>query len=188
MYIRTAVLWVGAVVLSFGLASSGLAPVEEEWGGVKVELADYREATLGERVYLWKPPPEYVLPISPRHWEISSWCGGWRAHKGLDIAVKTGTKAYAAHEGKVVYAGWYAKEANYGRLVIIKYGNVTLWYAHLYKIRVKVGQKVKAGDVVALTGNTGYSTGPHLHFGVKIDGKFVDPYRWLKKHVSKEEW
>lgn len=131
-----------------------------------------------------KPKPEYVIPVDPEWWIISSRFGGWRGHKGLDFAVKTGERAYASHAGVVIEAGWHWKEANYGKLVVIKFGDVKLYYAHLSKIKVKVGDEVEAGDVIGLVGNTGFSTGPHLHFGVKIDGVFVDPEPWLRKHVK----
>jgi murein DD-endopeptidase MepM/ murein hydrolase activator NlpD len=89
----------------------------------------------------------------------------WKFHGGLDIATPIGSKVYAAAEGTVKYAGW---GKGYGRLVVLKhkYG-YTSWYGHLSKALVKKGQKVSQGDLIAISGNTGRSTGPHLHFEIR---------------------
>ncbi len=98
-------------------------------------------------------------------------------HSGLDISNKTGTKIISTANGKVSYA---APKINFGNLVIIDhgYGRVTK-YGHLQKILVKPGQKVKRGEVIALLGNTGKSTGPHVHYEVRINGAPVNPLKYI---------
>lgn len=98
-------------------------------------------------------------------------------HTGLDIAAKTGTPINVVADGTVTFA---ARNGAYGNLVKIDHGNgVETWYAHTSKMYVKIGQKVKAKDVIAAVGNTGNSTGPHLHLEVRINGKHVNPQQYL---------
>ncbi|MFO7911824.1 MAG: M23 family metallopeptidase [Desulfotignum sp.] len=98
-------------------------------------------------------------------------------HAGLDISNKTGTEIIATADGKVSYA---SRKALLGNLVTIDhgYGRVTR-YGHLDKILVKRGQRLKRGDVVGHMGNTGQSTGPHLHYEVRINGAPVDPVKYI---------
>jgi len=83
----------------------------------------------------------------------------------------------AVAPGTVTYADW---AGTYGLLVIIDHGGgIETRYAHASRVEVSVGQRVNAGDVVARVGSTGRSTGPHLHFEVRVNGQAVDPARWL---------
>ncbi len=97
----------------------------------------------------------------------------YRAHHGIDYAIPTGTTIKAAYNGKVIFAG---RKGGYGKTVIIRHpaGYKTL-YAHLSKFYVSVGQRVKTGQHIADSGNTGRSTGPHLHFGLSINNRWIDP-------------
>lgn len=98
-------------------------------------------------------------------------------HTGLDIAATSGTPIKAVANGKVTFAAY---SGSYGYLVKVDHGNdVETWYAHTSKMYVKAGQEVKAGDVIAAVGNTGNSTGPHLHLEVRINGKHVNPQKYL---------
>ncbi|MEM9207433.1 MAG: M23 family metallopeptidase, partial [Pseudomonadota bacterium] len=98
-------------------------------------------------------------------------------HSGLDFATPTGTRILATGSGRVARAGWMG---GYGRMVEINHGNgLSTRYAHLSRISVKSGQRVTAGDVIGRAGSTGRSTGPHLHYETRIDGKAVDPMRFL---------
>jgi len=101
-----------------------------------------------------------------------------RKHEGIDIGGKVGDPVKAADGGKVIYAGWMS---GYGNFVKIDHGNgyVTA-YGHLSKINTSVGKTVEKGEVIGLLGNTGRSTGPHLHFEVIKNGKHVDPLSYLK--------
>lgn len=98
-------------------------------------------------------------------------------HTGLDIAAPKGTKIKAIAKGTVTYA---ANSGSYGYLIKINHGNgVESWYAHTSKMLVKKGQEIKAGDVIALVGNTGNSTGPHLHLEIRINGEHVNPQKYI---------
>lgn len=95
-------------------------------------------------------------------------------HKGLDLACKIGEPVVATADGKVVYSGY--DEFGYGNVVIVDHGyNLKTYYAHLFEIKAKVGQAVSRGEVIATVGNTGKSTGPHLHYEVRIFGNPVNP-------------
>ncbi len=98
-------------------------------------------------------------------------------HIGLDIAAPTGTPIHASRSGEVALAGW---RAFYGLMVLVYHGNgVATRYAHLSRISVKVGELVDQGQVIGLVGSTGFSTGPHLHFEIIIDGVHVNPQKYL---------
>lgn len=98
-------------------------------------------------------------------------------HRGLDFPSPKGAPILAAAEGEVVFAGWQGKS---GYLVKLRHNKrVESIYAHCSRILVKKGQKVTKGQKVALVGSTGLSTGPHLHFGVKVDKKYVNPVKYF---------
>jgi murein DD-endopeptidase MepM/ murein hydrolase activator NlpD len=94
-------------------------------------------------------------------------------HTGIDLAVVTGTPVKATMDGKVVSAGWNTQ--GYGNLVIIENGAYKTYYAHLSSIPVAVGDTVKAGSVIGLSGSTGNSTGPHLHYEIRKNNVPIDP-------------
>lgn len=131
-----------------------------------------------------KIPPTYIKPISGGRLS-SSWgrrnaptAGASTNHKGIDWAVPKGTAVYASSGGTVTKAGW---GSGYGYVVYIKHpdGRETR-YAHLNKVLVSAGQSVKQGQKIALSGNTGRSTGPHLHFELRINGVAVNPLKYLE--------
>jgi len=100
-----------------------------------------------------------------------------RMHEGIDIGCAYGTPNRAAAAGTVIYAGWLG---GYGNLVVVDHGNgLSTAYAHASSILVSVGQSVSQGQTVSLVGSTGNSTGPHLHFEVRINGIAVDPLPYL---------
>jgi murein DD-endopeptidase MepM/ murein hydrolase activator NlpD len=94
-------------------------------------------------------------------------------HNGLDFGVVTGTDVQSTISGKVIYAGW--NNQGYGNLVIVQNGDVKTYYAHLSEVPVTVGQTVNKGDVIGLSGSTGNSTGPHVHYEVRVNNANVDP-------------
>lgn len=103
--------------------------------------------------------------------------GHVRMHSGIDIAAASGTKVQAMGDGTVVFAG---RKSGYGNNIEIKHGNTVLTrYSHLKEILVEVGQKVTPADVIGLVGNTGVSTGPHLHLEVALNETEVDPTIFL---------
>jgi murein DD-endopeptidase MepM/ murein hydrolase activator NlpD len=100
-----------------------------------------------------------------------------RMHEGIDIGAPTGTPIWAAAGGTVFYAGW---EGGYGNLTVIDHGNgLATAYGHQSRIVVATGQTVTRGQVIGYVGSTGHSTGPHLHFEVRVNGTPVDPLGYL---------
>src|SRR5262249_31267791 len=105
---------------------------------------------------------------------------GWRwgrMHEGIDIGVPYGTPIHAAASGTVIYCGW---ESGYGNLTVIDHGGgLATAYGHQSSLAVSCGQQVSQGDVIGYVGSTGHSTGPHLHFEVRVNGAAVDPMGYL---------
>lgn len=100
-----------------------------------------------------------------------------RMHEGVDIAVPEGTPVRAAAAGTVIFSGWLG---GYGNLVVVDHGgSLSTAYAHNSSLLVAVGQTVASGQELALSGTTGHSTGPHVHFEVRVDGSAVDPLGYL---------
>ncbi len=130
-----------------------------------------------------KIPPTYIKPISGGR--LSSGFGARSAptkgastnHKGIDWATPIGTTVMASNAGTVAFAGW---ASGYGYAVYINHsdGRQTR-YGHLSKVLVKAGQSVSQGERIALSGNTGRSTGPHVHFEIRINGTAVNPLKYL---------
>jgi murein DD-endopeptidase MepM/ murein hydrolase activator NlpD len=123
------------------------------------------------------PRAKWVRPGVGHFTSAFKWRWG-RMHTGIDIAGPYGSPIRAVGDGEVIEAG---HEGGYGNIVKVRLedGTVT-YYAHLSKILVYSGP-VKAGDVIAKEGNTGHSTGPHLHFEVRIGGSPINPIPWLAK-------
>lgn len=94
-------------------------------------------------------------------------------HNGLDFGIPTGTPVQSTMNGKVVYAGW--NNQGYGNLVIVENGAYRTYYAHLSEVPVRIGDRVSAGDTIGLSGNTGNSTGPHLHYEIRVNMRAIDP-------------
>ena len=118
----------------------------------------------------------YVWPVQGVLTSSYGWRWG-RMHEGLDIAVSSGTSVVAAAAGTVIVAGW---TGGYGYLVVVDHGGgVSTAYAHNTGVAVGVGQQVAQGQLVAYSGSTGNSTGPHVHFEVRINGGAVDPLGYL---------
>ena len=111
-------------------------------------------------------------PFGPRC--LNGACG---FHPGIDIGVSYGTPIHAAAAGKVIYAAWLG---GYGNLIVVDHGNgLATAYAHQSRFASGSGQHVSQGQVIGYVGSTGYSTGPHLHFEVRVNGKPVNPVNYL---------
>lgn len=93
-------------------------------------------------------------------------------HKGIDIAAESGTNIKAAMAGTVTVA---SEDDKYGKFIKIENGNVVTVYAHCKSLKVKVGNKIKKGQTIATVGSTGISTGPHLHFEIRLSGRYINP-------------
>lgn len=130
-----------------------------------------------------------LLSAKPRGWPARGWMtstfgmrnspfsGRLKMHEGIDIAARIGTPIYASADGIVSQAGY---EEGYGKLVVVDHGyGYKTYYAHASKYYVKVGQRVKRGDMVAAVGNTGSSTGAHLHYEVRLNGVPLNPKKFL---------
>lgn len=127
------------------------------------------------------------LAITPSIWpasgEVSSryglrW-GGSDFHPGIDIAADEGTPVVATADGVIVESGW--NSGGYGYMVDIDHGNgIITRYGHNSQLAVSVGTAVKKGQVIAYVGNTGFSTGPHLHYEVRVNGRAVNPDKYLQ--------
>ncbi|MFB8246121.1 M23 family metallopeptidase [Streptomyces sp. NPDC055952] len=136
-----------------------------------------------------KAAPSWVDPVKKYKLSASFAQNGgmWQStHSGQDFAVPSGTQVVAAHGGTVVKAGGNGAGDGpaYGNAVVIKHGSGTYsQYAHLSQVKVRVGQIVKTGQEIARSGNTGNSSGPHLHFEIRTTpnyGSAVDPVKFLR--------
>ncbi|WP_457571051.1 M23 family metallopeptidase [Desulfovulcanus sp.] len=130
-----------------------------------------------------------ILAATPSIWPTQGWISsefGYRIspftgrrefHKGLDISGPVGTPIYAPADGKVVFTG---RDGAYGITLVIDHGlGITSRYAHLSRYVVKKNQRVTRGEIIAYMGNTGRSTGPHLHYEVRLNGMPVNPLRYI---------
>lgn len=111
-----------------------------------------------------------------------------RMHTGLDMRASTGTPVYATADGIVKLVG--SSRGGYGRQIEIDHGGLgyVTKYAHLSEIEVKKGQRVKRGDIIALSGNTGLSSGPHLHYEIHKNGSKIDPLDYFYGEITPEEY
>jgi murein DD-endopeptidase MepM/ murein hydrolase activator NlpD len=138
-----------------------------------------------------QPTGDWVFPLGRAGYVLTAGfgeCGGhWsHCHTGQDFAVPTGTPVVTAGAGTVTYAGWAGA---YGNAVHVLHADgIATWYCHLSRIRTRRGAGVGAGDLIGLSGSTGNTTGPHLHFEVRTnattsaDGAPIDPLPWLHSH------
>jgi len=159
-----------------GYSSSGNAEISQ--GEAKAsEILITLDQMNSYRIAVEKMP--LAMPVKSAFRYTSPFGRRWgRAHEGIDMAAPVGTPIYATAEGTVIFAGW---QRGYGNLIKIRHelGTETR-YGHLSKIRVKVGQKVSRGSQIGDMGNTGRSTGPHLHYEVRVNGRAVNPMSFIK--------
>jgi hypothetical protein len=145
----------------------------QEWAGVPT-TGQAGPLTLAA---LRRPVPRCPISLSwPLDAEVGDGFGprGDRFHAGIDLPVPAGTPVAAAAAGVVIWASW--REGGFGNEVVVDHGSgVTTRYDHLSRIDVAVGRSVKTGERLGLVGTTGQSTGPHLHFEVRVRGAAVDP-------------
>ncbi len=141
------------------------------------ELAEYLEDR--KSLFLATPSlwPTRGLITSEFGWRKDPISGVTEYHEGIDISAPSGTQVRAAAEGVVIEAG---NDAGYGKAIVIDHGyGIVTRYAHLSKAYVVVGQRVKKGSVIGAVGSSGKSTGPHVHYEVRIDGVPVNPIKYL---------
>ncbi|WP_139314600.1 M23 family metallopeptidase, partial [Desulfosporosinus metallidurans] len=124
------------------------------------------------------PLPDYHTISSPYGWRTHPITKAKSLHTGADIPAPSGTPISAAGAGTVIYSGWYGA---YGNTVIVDHGKgLSSMYPHQSKIAVSNGQNLNAGDLVGYVGSTGWSTGPHLHLEVRINGNPTDPLAYFR--------
>lgn len=133
---------------------------------------------VAQGVMLW---PIYGA-ITSRYGYRQLWISGSNFHSGLDIDGETGDPIHAAVGGVVTFAGW---QGGYGYLVVVEDGDTEYYYAHASELLVTEGQWVQAGDLIALIGSTGNSTGSHLHFEIRVSGDPVDPLPILESTAQR---
>ena len=133
-----------------------------------VPYAEPSDITPSSAGFTWPTSGQITSGFGPR----------WgRMHQGLDVAAPTGRPITAAKSGQVIVAGW---SGGYGNLVVIDHGGgLSTAYAHQSRIAVKVGDPVTQGGLIGYVGSTGHSTGPHLHFEVRVNGAARDPLPYL---------
>ncbi|NVD44597.1 M23 family metallopeptidase [Qipengyuania atrilutea] len=112
--------------------------------------------------------------------------GGRRSHKGVDLAAATGTPVYATADGRVEMAQHYS---SYGNYVQIGHGaQLETRFAHLSRIAVTEGQRVRKGELIGYVGSTGRSTGPHLHYEVRVGGEAVNPIPYMAQSQAQQDF
>jgi len=172
--------------------SATLASIEAGQDEVEEEIHDLeaQSAALAAQIRAAQQPPSSSAPpiVPPTGNGILGWpvsgpvVSGFglrwgRMHEGIDITCDTGTSVRAAGAGTVIYAGWLG---GYGNLVVVDHGGgLSTAYAHNSSFAAAVGQSVAAGQVIAYSGSTGNSSGPHVHFEVRVNGSAVDPLGYL---------
>jgi murein DD-endopeptidase MepM/ murein hydrolase activator NlpD len=149
-----------------------------------------KKVTFSRRVPVSSQRARFGMPL--RHARITSsfsyrrWhpiLHRYRPHHGTDFGARRGTPLLAVNKGRVSFAGWMG---GYGKVVKIKHpGGYESLYAHQSRIRVKRGQRVSKGDIIGYVGSTGRSTGPHLHFGLMKNGRWINPMKVLRKKSIK---
>ena len=148
---------------------------------VSEEIIDSRVITpaIAREVHVGtKERPDFLIPVDD--YVITSYVGPrWgRTHNGIDLAVNVGTPVKSSTAGTVIQSGW---NGVYGISVYVDCGDgMVIRYGHLSETSVEVGQTVAQGDLLGLSGNTGNSTGPHLHFEMRVNDEVVDPLEYVK--------
>lgn len=162
-----------AVHSVFSLRPRGNATVLKESGSCQVKQERNRTPLAGNLRF----PVENGCLSSPF---------GYRSgvfHGGLDITADSGEPIRACADGEVLFAGTMRQYRNYGKMVLIDHGGGVLTrYAHAKKVMVKPGQKIKAGEPIALVGKTGRATAPHLHLEIEVRGKLYNPLACFSDH------
>ncbi len=149
-----------------------------------------KKVTYTRRIMSKKANSRFVMPL--RHVRVTSSFSyrryhpilrRYRPHHGTDFGAKRGTPLLAVNDGKVIFSG---RMGGYGKVIKIKHpGGYMSLYAHQSRLRAKRGQKVKKGQIIGYVGSTGRSTGPHLHFGLKKNGRWINPMKVLRKKSIK---
>ena len=151
--------------------------VEAAIAADKAALAEAERMHYNGGKFAW-PAPTYTRISDPFGWRIHPTLHVKKLHNGVDLAAPGGSPILAAYDGKVVAAGYSSSMGNY---IMIDHGdNLLTVYMHASALYVKTGAKVTRGQKIAAVGTTGRSTGNHLHFGVRLNGEYVDPMPYIQ--------
>ena len=167
-----------AIENSADLMQKTLDELEAESQRIEGRIRSYQSTPKGRRSYARAFKGGLSLPCNGRitsgfGYRVHPVTGVYKLHTGVDLGVPSGTPIHAAADGTVILAGWMGA---YGYAVVIDHGGgVSTLYGHNSKLLVKAGQEVKRGTVIAKSGSTGYSTGPHCHFEKRVNGVPVNP-------------
>lgn len=170
--------------------------IEEMKNMVNVQSESFK--TIAERTIAWKYEMDHQPAISPvdvtyrlgdgfKFRDVHPVYGTPRWHYGQDFCVPYGTRVYATGDGKVIESGY--NSGGFGNYVVIDHGTgLQSTYGHLSKILVPAGLNVKRGDLLGLSGNSGTSTGPHLHYQIEKFGQHVNPINFFNNDVTEAEF
>ena len=166
----------GGPLTPAALSSKGMADLGGDTARAQGILNQLDEMNM-YRIAVDKLP--FAIPLTGGYRFTSPFGWRWgRLHAGIDLAGPVGMDVHAPADGVVTETGW---ENGYGQMIKLRHDfGVTTVYGHLSKIRVKVGQKVSRGEVIGDTGNTGRSTGPHLHYEIRVGGAPINPMTFIK--------
>ncbi len=170
--------------------------IEEIKNQAKIQNESFK--LLEEKTSEWKREMDHMPLISPvdvkyrlgdgfRFRAVHPVLGIPRMHYGQDFEVPYGTNVYATGDGKVIEAGW--NSGGFGNCVYIDHGyGLQTIYGHLSSVKVSVGMNVKRGDLIGLSGSTGLSSGPHLHYQIEKFGQHVNPVNFFNNDISHKEY
>ena len=172
-----------------GIAAQGIGSGDEQFRQLFANLRSLEKGTLSTATSAISPvrakvaipsrmPVNNVALTSGYGMRVHPVLGGRRAHKGVDLAAPTGTPIYATADGTVGKAEWFS---SYGLYVQLEHGaSLQTRYGHMSRLNVFAGQQVRKGDLIGYVGSTGRSTGPHLHYEVRIGGQAVNPIPYMQ--------
>jgi len=160
----------------------------EELNKVEAEILFISRGNISENytggLFAW-PAPEYYTITSEYGMRLHPILKVYRSHSGLDIGAPMGADIIAANDGVVIKSTYMS---SYGNVVMVDHGGgVVTVYAHGSELVAKLGDTVKRGDVILKCGSTGWSTGPHLHFEIRINGKTIDPFPYITNNINNEK-
>jgi murein DD-endopeptidase MepM/ murein hydrolase activator NlpD len=155
----------------------------------RLKAAAVDQEELSQRLMEYFQDQQTLLASTPSIWPVRGWVtsgfgrrkspftGKRTMHSGIDIATKSGTPIIAPADGIVSFSG---TKGAFGKVLVVDHGNgYTTFYGHCKKLQKKVGDRIKRGDVIATVGNTGKSTGSHLHYEVRVSGVATNPTKFI---------
>lgn len=172
--------WLASLESNAVVLAEALDDLEETSNRIEQEILNLQRASRGSGISgiaNW-PTPGYTRVTSDYGNRIHPILRTQRMHSGLDIAAPTGANIVAVEFGTVIYSDWFG---GYGQTIIIDHGQgISSLYAHQSRLLVSVGEEVDRGQVIGRVGSTGQSTGPHLHFEIRKNGRHTNPWPYLR--------